>query len=497
MKSAQTRYARSQDGTSIAYQAVGDGPVDLLMTTGLLGNVELLWEVPAVADFLDQFAAISRLLNYDRRGSGLSDRPRESTTMETGLDDMLAVLDAVESEQAALMGFMDSGASAALLAAQHPERISAFVWYLPTPRCAVAADYPWGATEEDFLRQLTATEGSWGSDAAVAAYFERENPSLAADPALASQLAKAMRLTASPATALTDMRTWYETDVRRVLPSISVPTLVIDRDGTIPEEGEYTASLIPGCKRVVLPGADALPFLGDTAAVVNAVREFLGVARPVAELDRVLATVLFTDVVGSTDKACEVGVLNVSSAGCRLVGPRPDRGAGGDPGGRRLACDTHGATVGFTGGDRCDDRGGRSANDRRPGCSRRSARSWSSSSVCWSSASLPGAHGPGRCRKREAPTVRVRLVWRARPHRPTKRATTNRPRLNRAQTRPPRPNRARRRNPRSGPSRVSTRIVRSPRSARSSVAVSAARAARPSAAARRSSCCGSVASAPR
>ena len=307
MKSAQTRYARSQDGTSIAYQAVGDGPVDLMMTTGALGNVELLWEVPAMADFLDQFAAISRLVIYDRRGTGLSDRPSESTTMEAGLDDMLAVLDAVESEHAGLMGFMDSGASAALLAAQHPGRISAFVWYLPTPRCAVAADYPWGATQEDFLRQLTATEDSWGSDAAVTAYFERENPSLTADPALATQLAKALRLTASPATALTDMRIWYETDVRHVLPSIAVPTLVIDRDGMIPEEGEYTASLIPGCKRVVLPGADALPFLGDTAAVVNAVREFLGVARPVPELDRVLATVLFTDVVGSTDKACEVG----------------------------------------------------------------------------------------------------------------------------------------------------------------------------------------------
>ena len=307
IESAQTRYVRSQDGTSIAYQVVGDGPVDLLMTTGLLGNVEFLWEVPTVAGFLHPFAAISRLVNYDRRGTGLSDRPSESTTMETGLDDMLAVLDAVESEHAALMGFMDSGASAALLAAQHPGRISAFVWYLPTPRCAVSADYPWGATEEDFLRQLTATEDSWGSDAAVAAYFERDNPSLAANPGLAAQLAKAMRLTSSPAVALAAMRTWYETDVRHVLPSIAVPTLVIDRDGATPEEGEYTAALIPGCKRVVLPGADALPFLGDAASVVNAVREFLGVARPVPELDRVLATVLFTDLVGSTDKACQVG----------------------------------------------------------------------------------------------------------------------------------------------------------------------------------------------
>ena len=167
IESAQTRYARCQDGTSIAYRAVGDGPVDLLTTTGLLGNVEFLWEIPAVADFRDRLAAIARLLLYDRRGTSLSDRPSESTTMETGLDDMLAVLDAVESEHAALMGRMDSGASAALLAAQHPGRISAFVWYLPTPRCAVAADYPWGATEEDFLRQLTATEDSWGSDAAV------------------------------------------------------------------------------------------------------------------------------------------------------------------------------------------------------------------------------------------------------------------------------------------------------------------------------------------
>jgi len=307
IESAQTRYARCRDGTSIAYQAVGDGPVDLMVTTGALGNVEFLWEIPVVADFLDQFAGISRLLIYDRRGTGLSDRPSGSTTVETGLDDMLAVLDAVESERAALMGVMDSGATAALLAAQNPKRISALIWYLPTPRCAWAADYPWGATQEQFLGELKATEDSWGADAAVTAYFERDNPSLAADPGLARQLAKAMRLTSSPATALAAMRTWYETDVRHVLPSIAVPTLVIDRDGAASEEGEYTASLIPGCKRVVLPGADALPFLGDAASVVDAVREFLGVARPVPELDRILATVLFTDVVGSTDKACEVG----------------------------------------------------------------------------------------------------------------------------------------------------------------------------------------------
>jgi class 3 adenylate cyclase len=307
MKSARTCYARSQDGTSIAYQAVGEGPVDLMLTTGAVGNVEFLWEIPVVADFLGQFAAISRLLIYDRRGTGLSDRPSGAATMEAGVDDMLAILDAVESAHVALLGFMDSGATAALLAAQNPKRISAFIWYLPTPRCARAADYPWGATEERFLGDLKATEDCWGSDAAVTAYFERENPSLAADPGLAGQLAKAMRLTSSPATALADMRAWYETDVRHVLPSIAVPTLVIDRDGTIPEEGEYTASLIPGCKRVVLPGADALPFLGDSASVVDAVREFLGIARPVPELNRVLATVLFTDVVGSTDKACEVG----------------------------------------------------------------------------------------------------------------------------------------------------------------------------------------------
>ena len=307
IESAQTRYARCRDGTSIAYQAVGDGPVDLMVTTGALGNVEFLWEIPVVADFLDQFAGISRLLIYDRRGTGLSDRPSESTTMETGLDDMLAVLDAVESERAALMGVMDSGATAALLAAQNPQRVSALVWYLPTPRCAWAADYPWGATEEQFLAELKVTEDGWGSDAAVAAYFERDNPSLAVDAQLAKQLSKQMRLTTSPAAALAAMRTWYETDVRYVLPSIAVPTLTIDRDAAGPEEGEYTASLIPGCKRVVLPGADTLPFLGDAASIVDAVREFLGVARPVPELDRILSTVLFTDLVGSTDKACEVG----------------------------------------------------------------------------------------------------------------------------------------------------------------------------------------------
>jgi class 3 adenylate cyclase/pimeloyl-ACP methyl ester carboxylesterase len=307
MNSAQTRYARSRDGTSIAYQAVGSGAVDLMLTPSTLGNVELLWEIPVVADFLDQLASLSRLLIYDRRGTGLSDRPSGETTMEAELDDMLAVLDAVDSAHPVLMGCMNNGAPAALLAAQNPKRVSALVWYAPTPRCAWAADYPWGATKEQYLRELRAAEDSWGQDAVANAYFERDNPSLAADPGLAKQLTKAMRLTASPAVAQETTRTWYQTDVRHVLPSIAVPTLLIDRAGAAPEEGEYTASLIPGCKRVVLPGVDALPFLGDAASIVNAIREFLGVERPVRDLDRILATVLFTDVVGSTNKACEIG----------------------------------------------------------------------------------------------------------------------------------------------------------------------------------------------
>jgi class 3 adenylate cyclase len=308
METPATRYAKTRDGAHIAYQVVGDGPADLaVIAGGMMGNVEADWQVPIIADFLRSLASFSRLILHDKRGTGLSDQTHECPTLESSLDDMLSVLAAAGSTNVAVLGLINGGAAAALFVAEHPDLASSFIWYGATPRTAWAADYPWGVTREQYLGELQVAEEAWGSDEAVGAFFVGDNPSLAADPALKAELAGLLRQGLSPGAALEQERIWFDIDVRHVLPSIRVPTLVIDREGMSPEEGAYTAALIPGCTRVVLPGADALPFLGDVALVTEAVREFLGVPRPASDLDRVLATVLFTDVVGSTEKACEVG----------------------------------------------------------------------------------------------------------------------------------------------------------------------------------------------
>ena len=308
MDTPATRYAKTRDGAHLAYQVLGDGPVDLaLITGGMIGNLEADWQVPAMAGFLRSLASFSRLILHDRRGTGLSDGTHEGLTLESSVDDMLSVLAAAGSANTAVVGLLNGGAAAALFVAEHPELASSFVWYGPTARTAWAADYPWGVSKEQYLEELRVAEEGWGSDEAVRANFVGDNPSLVADPALLAGLAWLLRHSLSPGAALEQERIWFDIDVRHVLPSIRVPTLVIDREGVSPEEGAYAAALIPGCTRVVVPGADALAFLGDVASVTEAVREFLGVPRPARELDRVLTTVLFTDVVSSTDRVCEVG----------------------------------------------------------------------------------------------------------------------------------------------------------------------------------------------
>jgi class 3 adenylate cyclase len=306
MESPRTRYARASDGTSIAYQVVGEGPVDLTFAT-YLANLDTLWELPPAAEFLGKLATFSRLILHDQRGTGLSDRAAEGLTIETRGDDLLSALDAADSSRTVLVGSMNGGVATAMLAAAHPERTSAFVWYAPTPRGAWAPDYPWGETEEEFLRDAEVVEAQWGTEECARVYFERENPSITETPTVVKWLAKMLRQQVTPGAALASERIWYETDVRHVLPSIMVPTLVIDRDGVTPEEGEYTASLIPGCRRIVVRGDDAIYFLGDQDAIVDAIRDFVGAPSPAPYLDRVLATVLFTDIVGSTQKAADLG----------------------------------------------------------------------------------------------------------------------------------------------------------------------------------------------
>jgi len=302
----QTRYARSGE-LWIAYQVVGDGPVDLLWAPGYMSHIEQNWTWPAYADYLERLASFSRLILFDRRGTGLSDRILELGSFEEMLDDMRAVLDAVSSERAVLFGGAEGGPMCALFAATFPERTSALVLGASYPRRAWAPDYPWGLDEQAQERILAAYETKWGTDAFA---VRTTAPSLAEDERFRKWNSQACRFAGTPASA----RAWFHItmaiDIRDVLPVIRVPTLVIHRSGdrVVPvEAGRYLAEHIPDAKFVELDGVDHYPFAGDSEAMLDEVEEFLTGSRRSREPDRVLATVLFTDIVGSTERAAELG----------------------------------------------------------------------------------------------------------------------------------------------------------------------------------------------
>ena len=302
----ETRYAKSGE-LWIAYQVVGDGPVDLLWAPGYMSHIEQNWWWPAYADFLERMASFSRLIVFDRRGTGLSDRILELGSFEELLDDMRAVLDAVSSERTALFGGAEGGPMCALFAATFPERTSALVLGASYPRRKWAPDYPWGLDEQAQERILAAYETKWGTDGFA---VRTVAPSLAEDERFRKWNAQACRFAGTPASA----RAWFhitmEIDVRDVLPAIRVPTLVLHRSGdrVVPvQAGRYLAEHIPDAKFVELPGVNHYPFAGDSDAMLDEIEEFLTGSRRVREPDRVLATVLFTDIVGSTERAAELG----------------------------------------------------------------------------------------------------------------------------------------------------------------------------------------------
>ncbi len=303
---AETRYARSGD-LRIAYQVHGDGPIDLLFAPGYLSHLEQNQWWPSYAEFFSRMASFSRLIVFDRRGTGLSDRILELGSFEELMDDIGVVLDAVGSERAALFGGAEGGPMCALFAATFPERTSALVLGASYARRGWAPDYPWGLDDETQQRILVGYEERWGrpgfGSRAIA-------PSLADDERFQVWYAQAQRFAGTPASARQWFRITMDIDVRSVLPAIRVPTLVVHRtdDRVIPvESGRYLAEHIPNAKYAELPGHDHFPFVGDTDAIVDEIEEFLTGSRSSREPDRVLATVLFTDMVGSTELAAELG----------------------------------------------------------------------------------------------------------------------------------------------------------------------------------------------
>ncbi len=303
----QTLYARRGD-VNIAYQVVGDGPIDPLWAPGFISHVDLLWSEPLATSFFRRVASFSRLILFDKPGTGASDPVAGPPTLEERVEDMRAVLDAAGVQRAALVGVSEGGPMSVLFAATYPERIQSLVIYGSFAKGSPSPDYLPDSHSEYFeLRgRVDAMVDNWGEGRAVPIFA----PSIADSPAMISAYALFERASASPAMARALVRSARELDVRAVLPSIGVPTLVLHRAGDVPfaaANGRYMAEMIPGARYVELPGEDHAPRVGDTEALVAEIEEFLTGARHAPEPDRVLATVLLTDIVGSTQLAAELG----------------------------------------------------------------------------------------------------------------------------------------------------------------------------------------------
>ncbi len=302
-----TRYTRSGEA-SIAYQVIGDGCLDVLFMTGWISQIEQLWELPALRRFLERLAVFSRLILFDRRGTGLSDSVGERYTLEQEALDALAVLDAAGSDRAALLTYGLGGPVGALLAAEHPQRVGALIMYSSIARTTWAPDYDWAMTVEDRAAWTERTIATWGE--ANGPGLPVLAPSMADDPALNAWFARLQRLAASPSEARILLNGGSDLDVREALPQIGVPALVMHRAGDNswdPRHSRYLASHIPGARYVELDGADSFPFIGDSDAIVEEIEEFLTGARAVGERTRALLTVMFTDIVDATATAAGVG----------------------------------------------------------------------------------------------------------------------------------------------------------------------------------------------
>jgi pimeloyl-ACP methyl ester carboxylesterase len=303
----ETKYAKSGD-LNIAYQVVGEGPFDLVYVPGFVSNVEMNWEGPPLAKAFNDIASFCRLIMFDKRGTGLSDRVslKDLPTIEERMDDLRAVMDAAGSKRAALFGHSEGGCMCIVFAATYPERTRALITYGAFAKRLRSDDYPWAPTFEERMAAVEETERNWGRLIDVSYYA----PSAIGVPGFAELLGAYQRRSASPGAASALMRMNSYVDVRAILPLVRVPTLVLQAEGdrdVRAEEGRYLAEHIPGARYVELPSGDHLWFVSHEAETVGEIQEFLTGARSVPDVDRFLATVLFTDIVNGTAKAAELG----------------------------------------------------------------------------------------------------------------------------------------------------------------------------------------------
>jgi len=300
-----TRYARSGE-VNIAYQVLGKGPPDLVLVPGWVSNIDVFWEEPALARFFTRLSSFSRLILFDKRGTGLSDRVADMPSLEVRMDDVRAVMDHAGAERAALFGYSEGGAMSALFAATYPSRTSALIMHAAFARRTWAPDHPWGRTEaqaEAFVEQL---QREWGGPVAI----DKRAPSMAQDERARQWWARWLRSSASPGAAAMLVRMNADIDIRPVLSAIRVPTLLLH---SVNDEyldiatSRYMAERIPDAKLVELAGVDHVPWGCDADAILDEIEEFLTGVRRGRDLDRVLATVLFTDIVAATEKAASLG----------------------------------------------------------------------------------------------------------------------------------------------------------------------------------------------
>jgi pimeloyl-ACP methyl ester carboxylesterase len=301
----ETRYAKSGD-IRIAYQVVGEGPFDLVFVPGFVSNVELWWEMPEWASFITRLAGFSRLILFDKRGTGLSDRVADIANLEERMDDVRAVMDAARSERAALFGVSEGGPMSLLFAATYPQRVQGLILF------GSYARHPVLTLEDNLKERIDAVDRLWGTGEYTLGRFV---PGMSSDDAIRRNVARWERLSASPSAVIAILKMNAEIDARHILPTIRVPTLIIHRvgDQVLPvENGRYLAANVPNAKYVELPGENHIPLYEPEIVdrIVGEVEEFLTGSRSEVEIDRILATVMFTDIVDSTKRAAEMGDRN-------------------------------------------------------------------------------------------------------------------------------------------------------------------------------------------
>lgn len=307
MVPGKTQYARSGD-VHIAYQVHGQGPLDIVYVPGWVSHVELAWEEPTLAQFLNRLASFARLITFDKRGTGLSDRVPDDRlpTPEERMDDICVVMDAVGSKRAAFFGFSEGGGICALFAATYPERTAALALFGTFAKRIWSPEYPWAPTPEERQREYEHIEREWGNLMDLSHYI----PSKMNDQAFVERLATYFRRSASPGAAVALLKMNTQLDITRILPTIHVPTLVMHRTEDLDvsiEEGRWMAEHIPGAKFVEFPGADHLPWVGEQDGILDQTQEFLTGSLPEPDATRILATILFTDIVESTRHAHQLG----------------------------------------------------------------------------------------------------------------------------------------------------------------------------------------------